>query len=249
MIRTFVFMLFVVVAIGSTEALGQNAYLMNMIQLVDRTTSNYLTLEQSSDASSQVNIIFPTRAGAVNEALYVTTIQNGIVTLDWTSVSDANSMSNSARLAANQVTTNVNTPTEGINVAVFANRAYRFSGIFRAGRSTAVGGSDNFRVRITVPTNSTYMSLAVRATCRTDATGVPNFAAATSGTTVTSGDINPAGGTDDTPNLRCYYFEGIVVTGSSTGNITFQVVGESAGTTTNQLTLGANANLTVQEIR
>ncbi|MEN9282462.1 MAG: hypothetical protein RL594_1397 [Bacteroidota bacterium] len=222
-------------------------YLLTKAELIDRSTRNFVSIEQPAAASSSVRLIFPTAAGAVNDALFVKSVSGTDVTLDWAATSSSTSTTLSSRITADQTTTAIATPTAGVSVAISANKAYRWFALFRCNR-VAGAGSDNFRTRITVPTGTSFMSMGVRSTCITTSTGVPLYTSATTGTQLTSTDINPAGATNDVGNARCYYAEGLVITGSSSGNIQLQVIQDS-GASAGNLTIYTNGNLIVQEIQ
>lgn len=229
--------------IVSSLALTGQTQLIDDAILIDKTTGYGVMLSKPSALSSGQTLIFPTAAGAVGQVLSITSVSGTEVTLGWTSVS-----SGSATTSKRITTDNTFTPasnTEVFSIAADANRAYRITGVIRANR---VGntGSDNLVIKVAGPTNTSFVSLALRCfNCAANTTGVPSYGSSSS-TSYTSGAVDPAGNGTANYTAYAYGIDGVVVVGSTSGNVT--VTADDGGAGTNNITVLADSYILLTEI-
>lgn len=237
-------LLFAVLVLGCFSARSQ-VYLLNGAKLVDRSTRHSFVVTPPANLSSTIRLVFPTVAGAAGQALYITSITGNEVTLGWATTSDATSSANTDRVV-NQESTTPPTLPAGLSVSLLANTAYRYQGALRVNRDNAGGSpSDNFRLKLTVPANTTFYSLGIRCvTCASTPTGLPTYSSATTGTTITSANIDPSDFT-----AQNYVVEGVVVTGSTADSMTLTVERDVTATSTNNIVLEKQSNIVVREVK
>lgn len=241
-----------ILGVAASAAVFSQTYLISAAKLVDRTTRQSITLTQPSTQTSAVRLIFPPVAGAANQALYVSSVSGNDVTLSWSNTSSATSTTSSARVTTAQ--TGSTTPAGLTVTGLAANRAYRYLAAISINRAA---NNDNFRITVTAPTGTTFLSMGIRA--GTYATtggaspapittgGLPFYTSTTSATSLTSNDINPNGATLDV-SAYWYIVEGIVVAGSSAGDVTVTAIREATPTADN-VNINLDSNLSVSEIQ
>jgi hypothetical protein len=148
--------------------------------------------------------------------------------MGWVTAS-AGSSSSSKRIKADQTATYGTTAT-GIVQSASANKNYRVTGVIRTNRVTSAGSpSDKFKLTLSGPAGSSYISLAFRCyDCPGNTSGVPGFPTPSS-TSVTSDFIDPAG-TGSLDYSTCTIgIDGLVKVGSSSGDVTIVAVDGAAG--------------------
>lgn len=220
-------------------AMSQNQ-MVDKVILTDRTNSKSITINKPSSLSSGLRLIFPSSAGAANQVLAISAVAGTDVTLGWVTMSSGTSTTSKRLTAADQVVTPPAVPT-GLVKSVSANTTYRVVATVRCHRTSSGGGSsDNIKFKLSGPTGSSFVSLAVR--CLDDASTSPTYTSASSDN-VTTGAIDPPD-----YNAHSYSVDGLVVTGGSAGNVTLTVVDGASPATTNTLTIIQHSNLVLREI-
>lgn len=219
-------------------AMGQNQ-MIDKVNLVDRSNSKFITINKPGSLSSGLRLIFPSAAGSADQVLAISAVAGTDVTLGWVTMSSGTSTS-SDRLTSDETVTPPAVPT-GLVVACGANKTYRVVATVRCNRLTGVGGSDNIKFKLSGPTGSSYVALGI--SCLDNSATSAVYASASSADNVTTGAIDP-------PNYdeRSYTVDGIVITGSSTGNITLTVIDGAGTATTNQLKIWTHSNMVLREI-
>lgn len=216
--------------------------LIDDLQLVDRTTTKSIIVSKPSSLSSGQTINFPTAIGSANQVLSVSSVAGNTVNLGWVTPSSGSSTTSNLNASDETVATGA-TPT-GLAVSASANKSYRVTGVLRGNRATG-GDSDKLVVYLAGPTGSTRVSVALRCyNCPAGTTGVPAYTSAAAAN-VTTGLINPAGGTANA-NPFAYGIDGLVITGGSTGNVT--VYFDDGGDGTANVTLKADSYILLTEI-
>lgn len=222
-----------------STAFSQNQ-MIDKVNLVDRSNSKSITINKPASLSSGLRLIFPSSAGAADQVLAISAVAGTDVTLGWVTMSSGTSTSSKRISAADQTVTPPTVPT-GLVKAVGANAKYRVVATVHCHRTSSGGGSsDNIKFKLSGPTGSTFVSLAVR--CLDNASTASTFTSASSDN-VTTGAIDPPDF-----NAHIYAVEGLVLTGASTGDITLTVVDGAAPATTNDLTIKQHSNMVLREI-
>lgn len=216
--------------------------LIDNLRLVDRTTTKSVTVSKPASLSSGQTLNFPTAVGSANQILSITSVSGTTVNLGWTTPS-ASSSTTSNRSTTDETVAVGSTPT-GLSVSASANKNYRLTGVIRGNRVTG-GNSDKLVIYVSGPTGTTHVSVAVRCfNCPTGTTGVPSYTSAATDN-LTTGLINPAGGTDNM-NPFAYGLDGLVKTGGNTGNV--KVYFDDGGDGTADVTLKADSYILLTEI-
>lgn len=222
-------------------AIGASAQtrLLDNIQVYDATSNKTVRLSKPSGITDNQELVFPSSAGTVGQVLTITAKSGNTLTLGW-STESVSTITASDRLTSDQDAT----APAGLSVGVAANKKYQYSGVIVCNRKSTGGTtySDNFIVTVTGPTNTSKVTLSVQCfDCPGSTTGVPTYVQASSTSTSTAA-INPAGAPPEYYTAVSLYVEGVVSTGSSSGNITIKVE-QSGGD--NNVVISQNSYITV----
>ena len=216
--------------------------LIDNLRLVDRTTARSVKISKPASLSTGQTLNFPTAVGSANQILSITSVSGSTVNLGWTTPS-ASSSTTSNRSNTDETVAVGTTPT-GLSISASANKNYRLTGVIRGNRASG-GNSDKLVVYVAGPTGTTHVSVAVRCfNCPTGTTGVPTYTSAAADN-LTTGLINPAGGTDNMTPFA-YGLDGLVKTGGNTGNVT--VYFDDGGDGTANVTLKSDSYILLTEI-
>lgn len=231
---TFTLLLLVVCEVGAQSRL------LDKVQVFDAPNGKSVMIDKAAGVSSNQELIFPSAAGVSGQVLSISSISGSTVTLGW-STESVSTASLSERLTGDQQTAQASTPT-GLVVAVGANKKYRIAGVVRGNRvNTGASPDDGIKFTITGPSNTSKVSISVRCyDCAAGTTGVPTQVDAAT-TTVSTANINPANF-----NTFAYGIEGLVLTGSSSGNIS--VILDDNGAGANDVLIAENSYIVVTEI-
>ena len=227
----------VAVTLSFSMALGQNQ-MIDKVNLVDRSNSKFITINKPGSLSSGLRLIFPSAAGSADQVLAISAVAGTDVTLGWVTMSSGTSTS-SDRLTSDETVTPPAVPT-GLVVACGANKTYRVVATVRCNRLDA-GGSDNIKFKLSGPTGSSYVALGV--SCLDNSATSAVYSSASSADNVTTGSIDPP-----SYDQRSYSVDGIVITGSSTGNVTLTVIDGAGTATTDQIKIWTHSNMVLREI-
>lgn len=219
---------------------GAQTRLIDKVQVFDAPNGKSVMIDKAASVSSNQELVFPSAAGVAGQVLSISSVSGSTVTLGWNTES-ITTASLSDRIAADQQTTQANTPV-GLVVAVGANKKYRIAGVIRGNRvNSGASPDDGVKFTLTGPSNTSKVSISVRCyDCADGTTGVPTQADAAT-TTVTTAAINPAN-----YNTFAYGIEGLILTGSSSGNVS--VILDDNGTGTNDVLIAENSYIVVTEI-
>ena len=231
----FVLPLLLVTVVG----LQAQTRLLDNIQVYDATTNKSVKLSKPSGITDNQELVFPSSAGTVGQVLTITAKSGSTLTLGWSTEAVSTVTSSDRITGGNQ---DAAAPA-GLSVSVAANKKYQFSGVIVCNRSTSCSScSDNFIVTVSGPTNTSKVTLSVQCfDCPGSTTGEPTYVEASSSTTSTAA-INPAGAPPEYYTAMPFYVEGVVSTGSSSGNIIVKVE-QSGGD--NNVVISENSYITV----
>lgn len=221
------------------QSMSAQSQMVDKIKLVDKTTGKFIELDKPSGLSTGVRLIFPTAAGAADQVLQISSVAGNDVTLGWVTMSAGSSTLSDRLTSSSTATPTGSYEPAGLIVPISANKKYRVTATVRGGRNTAgATDSDNIQFKLSGPANTSYVMVGVR--CIDNTTITPKFASA-SGTSATTAALDPPDYDDYT-----YSVEGLVVTGSNSGNITLQMIA-TAGTTS-IVEMLTHSNVVIREI-
>lgn len=226
-----------------SNGLGAQTRLLDNIQVYDATTNKSVKLSKPSGITDNQELVFPSSAGTVGQVLTITAKSGSTLTLDWSTEAVSTVTSSDRITGGNQ---DASAPA-GLSVSVAANKKYQYSGVIVCNRKSTGGTtySDNFIVTVSGPANTSKVTLSVQCyDCPGFTTGVPTYAEASSTTTSTAA-INPAGAPPEYYTAVPLYVEGVVSTGSSSGNIIVKVE-QSGGD--NNVVISENSYITVTRL-
>ena len=223
----------------SLQSMSAQSQMVDKIKLVDKTTGKFIELDKPSGIANGIRLIFPTAAGAADQVLQISSVAGNDVTLGWVTMSAGSSTLSDRLTASSTATPPASFEPAGLVISVSANKKYRVTATVRGSRNTTVGtDSDNIQFKLSGPANTSYVMVGVR--CIDNTTITPQFASA-SATTATTAALDP-------PNFNDYTYsiEGLVVTGSSGGSLTLQMV--STAGTTGAVEMLTHSNMVIREI-
>jgi hypothetical protein len=235
-----------VIALLSLMAAGLQAQtrLVDKVQVFDAPNGKSVMIDKATGLSSNQKLEFPVAAGSAGQVLSVSSVSGSTLTLGWNTEA-VTTASLSDRLTTDQQVAVASTPT-GLVVSVGANKKYRVAGVIRGNRINSGTPSDGIKFTISGPTNTTKVSISVRCyNCSANTSGVPTQADA-GATTVTTGAIDPAGSGSSDYTTFAYGIEGLVLTGSTAGNVS--VILDDNGSGDNDVFIAENSYLVVTEI-
>lgn len=260
---TNIFVVALVVLFANTSLYSQ-FYLKNTVNLVDKSTQKSVEISQPAATDAGIKLVFPTTQGAANQTLYVKsrtgTAPNLTAELDWSSITTAGSTQGGVALATETAAV-VNATLPSLSIAIpRTNTTYRLNGTLwirkTLGNNTNAPGSDLLRLRLSVPSGSTEAYFAVRCvncaatTTIGGTTTLSTFSSTLSSNTVTTGDIDPSGTGAAAATYYAYFVEGIVVTGSTSGNIALQLLDQTTPpNTTDRIWLRNLSSFIIREVK
>lgn len=219
--------------------------IVDKVRLVDRSNGKYITIDKPASLSTGLTLNFPAVAGAADQVLAISSVAGSDVTLGWVTMSASSATLSDVLTAVSGETATPPSEMTGLVVAVEANKQYRVAGTIRGNRVDPGGGgskTDNIKIKLTGPSNTTFVSLGVR--CLDEVSKnppeLPTFVTSSSAS-VSTAVLNPSNYTAVT-----YAIEGLVVVGSSPGNITVKFI--ESGAELNNVTMAQYSHIAVKEI-
>lgn len=184
---------------------------VDKVRIARPGTTKSITIQESSTLSASQGFILPATAGVVGNFLGISSVSGNDQTLSWQTVT-ASAAQNSDRSIDNDTTTQ-------LIVAVDANKSYRVAA-FLDMNMTGAAANDNITPTLSGPANTSYVNYGIRCVDCDNATttGSPAFASGTTSASIVTA-INPDGATDTRGSSRAYILEGLVITGSSAGDV------------------------------
>ncbi len=226
-----------------TVALCAQTMLVNEVQVNDPTTGKSSKLSKPAGVSTEQTINFPSSAGTAGQVLSISSISGNTITLGW-STESVSTASLSRRVATTMTSSPSGTPN-GLEVAIGGNKKYRIAGLIKCGRvDSAATKSDGIVFKITGPTNTAFVSISVLCYNCPDAPNVRTHQSAYADNATTNA-LDPSSASADY-NVYAYAVEGIVHTGSTSGNVTISV--DDNGSGSNDVKVGSESYVILTEI-
>ncbi|MCB9217539.1 MAG: hypothetical protein H6616_16835 [Ignavibacteria bacterium] len=202
--------------IGNTDSSAKSIRFYEPNSSLTYAGTNYTSLRSQAQAQN-IEYIFPDTAGVQGDVLSVTSVSGTQVTLDWTTTNEAGVVGRllfARKTADESIATATLQNDDHLILALDTNRTYEISGALYVKRSTGTG---NFDLAFDIPTGSTML--------------ISFFAnESKSGNSNTGADIRDQDGVGNlngtgyqkvgiNTNWNVIHFKGLVVMGSTAGNI------------------------------
>ncbi|MGE3799459.1 MAG: beta strand repeat-containing protein [Candidatus Kapaibacterium sp.] len=194
------------------------------------SSTDYSSFEAQPQLSS-INYVLPDTAGILGDVLQVKAITGSKVTLDWATPNEASTV---GKLLFARKTANESISTKGLqnddhmSIALEANKTYEISGAMYVKQTSSSGGNPSLDITWTVPggtgTGSSNSTMMISYFANESKSGNSNTGAdyrdqSGVGATSTGSAFSDIG---LSTNMVTVHFKGLVITGSTSGNIVLQ---------------------------